>query len=155
MAVVGSSNIGTNETAGSALGDKVTFGDGKEAELFVGIGAEAGSTAFFGSASIGLITKVLGAAAGMQIDFVTITGSSNIFDATNAPGVASATSLVAAENAAVKALAEPGVAYFAFGTNEYFVATDNIEKAVEPNARFILLAAYAPSAGSQELFGSC
>jgi hypothetical protein len=138
MAVVGSSNIGTNETAGSALGDTVKFGAGASAELFVGIGAEAGSTGFFGSTSIGL-TKVLGAAPGMQIDFVAITGSSNILDETNTPGVASAKSLVAAENAAIKALAEPGVAYFTFGTNEYFIATDNIEKAVSPSDAIVKL----------------
>jgi hypothetical protein len=138
MVVVGSSNLGTNEAAGSALGDKVTFGAGAGAELFVGIGAEAGSTGFFGSTSIGL-TKVLGAAAGMQIDFVAITGSSNIFDETNTPGVASAKSLAAAEDAAIKALAEPGVAYFTFGTNEYFIATDNIEKAVSPSDAIVKL----------------
>ena len=63
---VGESTIGTNETPGSALGDKITFGNGAIAELIVGIGAEAGSTA--GTTSIGL-TKVVGAAAGMEIDF--------------------------------------------------------------------------------------
>jgi hypothetical protein len=49
---IGESTIGTNETPGIALGDKVTFGNGAIAELVMGIGAEAGSTA--GTTNIGL-----------------------------------------------------------------------------------------------------
>jgi hypothetical protein len=56
----------------------VKFGSAGTAELVVGAGAEAGSTA--GTTSIGL-TKVLSAADGMKIDFTTITGS-NIVDET-------------------------------------------------------------------------
>jgi hypothetical protein len=41
---VGLSNIGTNEVAGSAIGDKVTFGAASTAELFVYPGAKAGLT---------------------------------------------------------------------------------------------------------------
>ena len=48
----------------------ITDGNGNDAKLFVGIGAEAGSTA--GTASIGL-TKVLNATDGMKIDFTKIT----------------------------------------------------------------------------------
>jgi hypothetical protein len=55
---VGLSNLGTNEAAGSALGDGVKFGNAATAELFVYPGVEAGSTA--GTKSIGL-TKVLNA----------------------------------------------------------------------------------------------
>ena len=67
--------MGTNETPGNALGDKVTFGfaSANSAKLHVGTGAEAGLTA--GTTSIGL-TKVVNAAAGMQIDFSAITTSS-------------------------------------------------------------------------------
>ena len=56
---VGSSNLGTNEAAGATLGDSVTFGVAATAELVIGKGAEAGSTA--GTASIGQ-TKVVNAA---------------------------------------------------------------------------------------------
>jgi hypothetical protein len=69
---VGESFIGTNETAGSALGDKVTFGNAATAKLVVGIGVEAGSTT--GTTSIGL-TKVVKAADGMVIDFTGVTTS--------------------------------------------------------------------------------
>jgi hypothetical protein len=122
---VGKSFIGTHETAGSALGDKVTFGAAATALLVVGTGAEAGSTA--GTASIGL-TKVVKAADGMQIDFTAVTTSHFIADETAA--VASATNLTAAENAAVNALGGAGVAYFSFNGNEYFIATDNAEAAI-------------------------
>jgi len=122
---VGESLIGTNETAGSALGDKVTFGNAATADLKVGIGAEAGSTA--GTTSMGL-TKVVGGADGMKIDFTTITNSGIIVDETAA--VASATSLTAAENAAVATMASSGVAYFSFHGNEYFIAAKSTEMAV-------------------------
>jgi hypothetical protein len=90
-----------------ALGDSVKFGLAPMADLFVGTGAEAGSTA--SAASIGQ-TRVLNAAVGMKIDFNTfgITKSSNIVDETAA--VASATSLTKAENAAVNAMVGAGVA---------------------------------------------
>ena len=65
---VGVSDLGTNEAAGNALGDKVTFGAAATAELIVGTGAEAGSTAPTGIGSIGQ-TKVLNAADGMKINF--------------------------------------------------------------------------------------
>ena len=67
---VGFSDLGTIETPGSALGDSVKFGAAATAHLVVGMGAEVGST-------VGL-TKVLNAAAGMKIDFSTITGSNNV-----------------------------------------------------------------------------
>ena len=75
LAEVGVSFMGTSEIAGSALGDKVTFGNAATAQLLVGAGAEVGSTA--GTNSIGL-TKVVNAADGMQIDFSAITTSSTI-----------------------------------------------------------------------------
>jgi hypothetical protein len=134
IAAVGMSRLGTNETAGSALGDKVTFGAAASAELFVGTGAEAGSTA--GTASIGL-TKVLNAAAGMQIDFTAITTSNNIFDETTA--VASSATLATAENAAVNALKGPGVAFFNYKGNEYFIATNNTETAVSSGDAIVKL----------------
>jgi hypothetical protein len=120
---VGLSDLGTNETAGSALGDKVTFGSASNAELFVFQGSEAGSTA--GTKSIGL-TKVVNAADGMEIEFGNLPHF--IFDATTT--VASATSLTAAENAAVNAFGSSGVVYFSFHGNEYFIATHNIETMV-------------------------
>jgi hypothetical protein len=131
---VGFSELGTNETAGSALGDSVKFGAAATADLVVGIGAEAGSTA--GTASIGL-TKVLSAAAGMGINFGFITLSSNIVDETAA--VASSTSLTTAEDAAVKALGSEGVAYFTFGKNKYFVATNNVETVVSSHDAIVEL----------------
>jgi hypothetical protein len=100
FALVGRSDLGTDEAPGSALGDTVKFGSASTARLVVGTGAEAGSTA--GTKSIG-VTKVLNAADGMEIDFRSVTTSHFVFDATNTPAVASATSLAAAENAAVSA----------------------------------------------------
>jgi hypothetical protein len=134
IVLIGISDLGTHEVAGGALGDSVTFGLAPTAELIVGTGAEAGSTA--STTSIGL-TKVLHAAAGMEIDFSSITSSSNIVDETAA--VASSTSLTAAEDAAVKALGSAGVAYFTFGKNEYFVATNNVETLVSSHDAIVEL----------------
>jgi hypothetical protein len=134
--LVGSSNLGTNEAAGNALGDTVKFGSAATAELAVDSGAEAGSTA--GTKSIGL-TKVLNAADGMEINFKPVTNSHFIFDATNTPAVASATSLAAAENAAINAFASSGVVYFSFHGNEYFIATDSAEAAVSPHDAIVEL----------------
>jgi hypothetical protein len=131
---VGVSNLGTNETAGSALGDSVKFGSAATAELAVDFGAEAGSTA--GTKSIGL-TKVLNAADGMTIAFLSVTSSSTIVDETG--NVASFTSLNTAENAAVKAMGSAGVAYFTFGKNEYFVATNNMETTISPSDAIVEL----------------
>jgi hypothetical protein len=131
---VGVSDLGTNETAGNALGDKVTFGSAATAKLFVRTGAEAGSTA--GTASIGL-TKVVNAADGMEIDFTSVTTSHFIADETTV--VASATTLKAAENAAVNAFGGSGVAYFNFKGNEYFIATNNAEAAVSANDAIVEL----------------
>jgi hypothetical protein len=127
---VGSSNLGTNEAAGAALGDSVTFGVAATAELFVGKGAEAGSTA--GTASIGQ-TKVVNAADGMKIDFTSITTSHFIADETTVVASATTTTLKTAENAAVNAFGGSGVAYFSFKGNEYFIATNNAEAAVSSN----------------------
>jgi hypothetical protein len=131
---VGESFIGTNETAGNALGDKVTFGAAATADLIVGTGAEAGSTA--STTSIGL-TKVHDAADGMVIDFTNITTSSNIVDETT--NVASEKTLTAAENNAVRDLPSNGVAYFTYKGNEYFIATNNVESAVSPNDAIVEL----------------
>jgi hypothetical protein len=133
---VGLSNLGTNEAAGSALGDSVKFGNAATAELFVYPGVEAGSTA--GTKSIGL-TKVVNAADGMEINFGNVTTSHFIFDATNTPAVASATNLTAAENAAVNAFSSSGVVYFSFHGNEYFIATNNIETMVSSNDAIVKL----------------
>jgi hypothetical protein len=131
---VGISDLGTNEAAGNALGDSATFGAAPSAELLVGTGAEAGSTA--GTTSIGQ-TKVHDAAAGMDINFQSITFSSNIVDETAA--VASATSLMMAENDAVDAMAGKGVAYFNYKGNEYFIATDNTETAISSHDAIVKL----------------
>jgi hypothetical protein len=131
---VGLSFLGTSEAAGSALGDKVTFGAPATAILDVDLGAEAGSTA--STASIGL-TKVHDAAGGMVIDFTAITTNSNIVDETAA--VATAANLTTAENAAVDALGGPGVAYFVYKGSEYFIATNNIETAVSSGDAIVKL----------------
>jgi hypothetical protein len=125
IAFVGHSNLGTSEVAGSALGDKVTFGNAATATLQVGIGAEAGSTA--GTTNIGL-TKVVNAASGMKIDFSAITNANLIVNKTTV--AASAHTITAAENAAVDALGGPGVAFFHYGDNTYFIATNHNETAV-------------------------
>ena len=78
---VGYSELGTNEAAGNALGDKVTFGAAATALLVVDEGAEAGSTA--GTTNIGQ-TKVHDVAAGLEINFINITTSSNVFGANTA-----------------------------------------------------------------------
>ena len=131
---VGHSDLGTNEAAGNALGDSVTFGAAATASLVVGTGAEAGSTA--STTSIGL-TKVHDAAGGMLINFGAITHSSTIFDETAA--VAAATTLTTAENGAVDAMAAPGVAYFNYHGNEYFVATNATETAVSSSDAIVKL----------------
>jgi hypothetical protein len=145
---VGRSFIGTNETPGSALGDKVTFGAAATADLIVGIGAEAGSTA--GTTSIGL-TKVLKAADGMQIDFTGVTTSHFIFDETGA--VASVTTLAAAENAAVNAMGGAGVVYFAYKGNEYFIATNTAEAAVSANDAIVELVGVTGIHHAANVFG--
>ena len=132
---VGVSLIGTKELAGSALGDTVKFGSAATAFLVIGSGAEAGSTA--GTTNIGL-TKVLDAAAGMIINFRDIgLSSSNIVDETAA--VASLTTFTAAENEAVKTMGSAGVAYFTFGKNEYFIATNNAETTVSSSDAIVEL----------------
>jgi hypothetical protein len=133
---VGISFLGTSEAAGSSLGDSVKFGSASTATLVIGAGAEAGSTA--GTTSIGL-TKVHDAAAGMQLDFSILTSSSKIVDESTNPTVESATTLTAAENAAVNALAGAGVAYFTFGKNEYFIATNSTEAAVSAHDAIVEL----------------
>jgi hypothetical protein len=134
---VGITDLLTSEAAGSALGDIVTFGAAPTAGLNVGSGAEAGSTA--GTASIGL-TKVLNAAAGMEIEFTLGNASSTIVDETLNPAVKSATTLAAAENAAVSAMGTSGVAYFSFHGSEYFIATNNnMETTVSSNDAIVKL----------------
>jgi hypothetical protein len=133
LVFVGANDLGINEVAGNALGDSVTFGAAATAKLIVGTGAEAGSTAGTTNGR----TNVLDAAAGMQINFDFITTSSNIVDETAA--VASAATVTAAENAAVKAMGASGVAFFNFGANEYFVATNNAETAVSSHDAIVKL----------------
>ena len=133
---VGISDLGTNETAGSALGDKVTFGAAATAKLVVGTGAEAGST--INNAIIGL-TEVVKAADGMVIDFSTFGVTTSHFIADETTVVASATTLKAAENAAVNAFGSSGVAYFSFKGNEYFIATNNAEAAVSSHDAIVEL----------------
>jgi hypothetical protein len=122
---VGFSTLGTNEAPGAALGDKITFGAAATAKLVVDTGAEAGSTAV--TTNIGL-TKVVNAASGMKIDFSAVTNASVIVNETAA--VATAHTLTEAENAAVDALGGPGVAFFHFGDNAYFIATNHNETSV-------------------------
>jgi hypothetical protein len=133
-AFVGQSRIGTNEAPGSALGETVKFGAADTALLGVLTGAEAGSTA--ATTHIGL-TKVLNAAAGMQIDFSLTTGFNTIVDETGA--VASSTTLNAAENAAMAAMGGQGIAYFAYKGDEYFIATNNAETEVSSTDAIVKL----------------
>jgi hypothetical protein len=132
--VVGFTSLGTKEAAGVALGDSVKFGSAPAALLVINTGAEVGSTA--ATTNIGL-TKVLGAATGMKIDFTNVTGSSTIADET--AKVASSNSLTTAENAAVDALPGAGIAYFTFRGNKYFVATHNVEAAVSSHDAIVEL----------------
>jgi hypothetical protein len=53
--------------------------------------------------------------------------------------VASASTLTAAENAAVKALGAAGVAYFDFGHDEYFIATNQAETSVSSHDAVVCL----------------
>jgi hypothetical protein len=131
---VGLSELGTTETPGSALGDTVKFGAASSATLSVFEGAEAGSTA--GTTNIGL-TKVQDAANDFEINFAEVTGSSTIKDETT--NVASATNLTEAENLAVGYLGGPGVAYFVYKGNEYFIATNNTETEVSSNDAIVEL----------------
>jgi hypothetical protein len=117
-----------------ALGDSVNFGLAATAGLVVGTGAEAGSTA--GTTNIGR-TNVVNSAAGMKIDFTAITTFSTIADETAA--VASSATLATAENAAVDAPKGPGVAFFNYKGNEYFIATSNTETAVSSNDAIVKL----------------
>lgn len=69
--------------------------------------------------------NVFGATNGTTLDFSAITTSNHIV---NEDGVAAAAaSLFAAENAAVAALGGPGVAWFSYHGDEYFVATNQAE----------------------------
>jgi len=130
--VVGVSGLGTTETAGSALGDNVTFGVAAKDVLIVGAGAEVGSN----TTNIGA-TTVHDAAGGLQINFTSVTASGNAVDE-NAAAVG-ATTLTLAENAAVDAMAGKGVAYFAYKGSEYLVATNNTETAVSSSDAVVKL----------------
>jgi hypothetical protein len=95
------------------------------AELYIGTGAMAGSTA--STANIGQ-TSLQGENNGTILDFSAVTTSNNIKNESAA--VASASTLTAAEDAAVNALGAAGVAYFTFGDKEYFVATNHAETSI-------------------------
>ena len=75
----------------------------------------------------------------MEINFEKVTTSHFIFDATNTAAVASATSLTAAENAAVNAFGGAGVVYFSFHGNEYFIAMPSVEAAVSSHDAIVEL----------------
>jgi hypothetical protein len=64
----------------------------------------------------------------MVIDFHSVTTSNTI--ANENAAVATATTLTAAEHAAVAALGAPGVAYFNYQGDEYLIATNNTETSV-------------------------
>ena len=142
---VGASLLGTNEDPGQALGTTVTFGNVATATLVVGAGtvgfttvsghgAEAGPTA--STQNIGQ-TNVNGAAAGMVIDFHSVTTSNTIANETAA--VSTAATLTAAEHAAVAALGGPGVAYFDYHNDEYLIATNNTETSVSAHDAIVHL----------------
>ena len=112
-------------TAGNALDDTSTFGAGATAVLHIGVGAEAGSSA--ATSSIGQ-TTVNGAASGFALDFTQVTTASLAVNENAA--VASAASLINAENAAANALGAAGVAYFNYSGNEYVIAVHSTEAAL-------------------------
>jgi len=120
----------------------VTF-FGAGAELIIGPGAKAGSTA--GTANIGQ-TGLQGEHTGTMINFSSVTSSSNISNENAA--VASASTLTAAENAAVQALNAAGVAYFSFGHNEYFIATNQAETSVSDHDAVVCLIGVSGFLGS-------
>jgi hypothetical protein len=136
VVAVGISTLGSNEAAGAALGDRVTFGQAATAVLFVGTGAEAGPTA--GTASIGQ-TKVLNAADGMKIDFQAITTSNIIIKPPIFIVGQPLPSITTVENAAVGGLGGPGVAFFNFKGNEYFIATNHNETVVSSDDAIVKL----------------
>jgi Domain of unknown function (DUF4214) len=126
------SEIGTPEPAGTAIGDTFTFGAAATATLKVGVGAEAGSSA--ATLSIGQ-TAVNGAVAGMKLDFMqVIITTGTIYVNTSAvnenAAVASKSNLTDAEHAAASALGKAGVAYFDYGGNEYVIAVHTTESGV-------------------------
>jgi hypothetical protein len=123
VAVGGGSYLGPENAPGSALGDTVKFGAPATAELMVGSGAEAGSTA--GTSSVGQ-TNVVGAVAGMEIKFDLQSGTIVNENA----AVATATSLAAAENAAVAALGQGGFVYFNYHHSEYIIGVNTAETSV-------------------------
>jgi hypothetical protein len=114
---VGVSHLGTTESPGQAINDTITFANGATAELVIGAGAEAGSTA--GTENVGQ-TNVVGAASGMTVDLIIATSFLPIIDATAT--VSQAKTIETAENLAVASLGgQGGVAYFNFGNDEYIV----------------------------------
>ncbi len=127
------------QAPGSALGDTATF-TGAGGAISIGTAAEAGGTA--GTANIGH-TNIIGAQNGMILNFFPVTSSNNLADEDAA--VASATSLSAAENAAVKALDSAGVAYFSYHGDEYFIATNHAETAVSSTDAVVHLVGISPS----------
>jgi len=75
----------------------------------------------------------------MVIDFSSFGITTSHFIADETTAVASATTLKAAENAAVSAFGSSGVVYFTFKGNEYFIATSNAEAAVSANDAIVEL----------------
>ena len=112
------------EAPGTTLGDTVKFGAAATAELTVSSGAKAGSTA--GTSNIGQ-TNVLGAVAGMEIQFDLLQSGTIVNE--NA-AVATAKSLTAAENAAVAALGQGGFVYFNYHHSEYIIGVNTAETSV-------------------------
>jgi hypothetical protein len=131
--IVGSSLIGTPELPGTACGDMVSL-NAPGGELQIGKGAEAGSTAGTAAICQTLLQREL---LGTTIDFKSVTSSSYIANEDSA--VTSASSVTAAENAAVKALGAAGVAFFTFGSSEYFIATNHTETAVSPHDAVVVV----------------
>jgi len=132
---VGNSALGSAGDPATAVNDTVKFGSASTATLDVYGGAEAGSTA--STTNIGL-TKVLDAAAGLNMYFWNLFSHTSII-ADETAAVASAKNLTAAENHAVAALDGPGVAYFTYKGNEYFVATDFAETKVSASCEVVKL----------------
>ncbi|MGA8172876.1 MAG: hypothetical protein WB816_18880 [Methylocystis sp.] len=138
--VVGAGVNGSPESAGTAIGDTVTFA-GANPLLVVDSGAAVDGSLSAATAPAEL-TNVIGATNGLMMVF-SATHSGHI--ANEDPVATNAATLFAAENAAVAALGAPGVAYFSYQGDEYFIATHHAETAVHAGDEVVRLVGVSPS----------
>jgi hypothetical protein len=121
-------NIGlapTGWTVAASAAQTYTLTSG--ATLYIGVNAEAGSTA--GTTSISQ-TNVKSAQTGMELNFNALAGITSTLVGNEQAAVASATSLTNAENAAAHALGGNGIAFFNYSGNTYVIGVGGSEAAV-------------------------